>query len=67
MLGGSHAIVDVENVVRGLRTPLQSTGICKDSESGLTPIGSGFGPAATAHEVIQGCDLTNKIAVVTGG
>ena len=32
-----------------------------------TPIGSGFGAASTAAEVIAGCDLTGKIAVVTGG
>jgi NAD(P)-dependent dehydrogenase (short-subunit alcohol dehydrogenase family) len=31
------------------------------------PIGSGFGAASTAAEVIVGCDLTDKIAVVTGG
>ena len=36
----------------------------------LTPqasIGSGFGAASTAAEVIAGCDLTGKTAVVTGG
>ncbi len=31
------------------------------------PIGSGFGPEATAAEVIEGCDLSGKIAIVTGG
>jgi NAD(P)-dependent dehydrogenase (short-subunit alcohol dehydrogenase family) len=31
------------------------------------PIHSGFGAASTAAEVIQGCDLGGKIAVVTGG
>jgi NAD(P)-dependent dehydrogenase (short-subunit alcohol dehydrogenase family) len=31
------------------------------------PIGSGFGPATTASDVIRGCDLTNKVAIVTGG
>ena len=31
------------------------------------PIGSGFGAASTAAEVIAGCDLTGKTAVVTGG
>src|SRR5262249_34852638 len=31
------------------------------------PIGSGFGAATTATEVIQGIDLTGKTAVVTGG
>jgi hypothetical protein len=30
-------------------------------------IGSGFGAASTAAEVIRGCDLGGKIAVVTGG
>lgn len=32
-----------------------------------TPIGSGFGAAATAAEVIAGHDLTGKTAMVTGG
>jgi NAD(P)-dependent dehydrogenase (short-subunit alcohol dehydrogenase family) len=32
-----------------------------------TPSGSGFGPVATASDVIRGCDLTNKVAIVTGG
>ncbi|MEX3943968.1 oxidoreductase [Paraburkholderia sp. BR10937] len=32
-----------------------------------TPIGSGFGPASTAAEVIAGVDLTGKHIVVTGG
>ena len=31
------------------------------------PIGSGFGPATTTHEIVQGCDLSGKNAVVTGG
>ncbi len=31
------------------------------------PIGSGFGPASTAAEVISGIDLTGKHVVVTGG
>ncbi|RYG38056.1 SDR family NAD(P)-dependent oxidoreductase [bacterium] len=31
------------------------------------PIGSGFGPATTAQEVIGGIDLTGKTAIVTGG
>lgn len=31
------------------------------------PIGSGFGPATTATEVLDGIDLTGKVAVVTGG
>jgi len=31
------------------------------------PIGSGFGAASTAAEVLAGCDLTGKTAVVTGG
>jgi NAD(P)-dependent dehydrogenase (short-subunit alcohol dehydrogenase family) len=31
------------------------------------PIGSGFGPATTAAEVIRGHDLTDKVAIVTGG
>ena len=32
-----------------------------------TPIGSGFGPASTAMEVISGIDLSRKLAIVTGG
>src|SRR5262245_60904485 len=31
------------------------------------PLPSGFGPAATAEEVIKGVDLTGKVAIVTGG
>ncbi len=31
------------------------------------PIGSGFNAASTTDEVIQGIDLTGKIAIVTGG
>jgi len=31
------------------------------------PIGSGFGAASTAAEVIAGCDLTGTTAVITGG
>jgi NAD(P)-dependent dehydrogenase (short-subunit alcohol dehydrogenase family) len=32
-----------------------------------TPIGSGFGAASTAAEVISGQDLSGKVAIVTGG
>ncbi|MFP5078670.1 oxidoreductase [Rhizobium sp. YIM 134829] len=32
-----------------------------------TPIGSGFGAASTAMEVVSGIDLSQKIAIVTGG
>lgn len=32
-----------------------------------TPIGSGFGAASTAMEVISGIDLSRKLAIVTGG
>lgn len=32
-----------------------------------TPIGSGFGAASTAEDVIQGIDLSGRNAVVTGG
>ncbi len=32
-----------------------------------TPIHSGFGPASTAAEVIDGIDLSGKTAIVTGG
>jgi len=32
-----------------------------------TPIRSGFGPTTTARQVIEGIDLTGKVAVVTGG
>ena len=31
------------------------------------PIGSGFGAASTAADVIEGIDLSGKIAIVTGG
>ena len=31
------------------------------------PIGSGFGAASTAAEVIRGIDLSGKVAIVTGG
>lgn len=31
------------------------------------PINSGFGPQTTAQEILKGCDLTGKIAIVTGG
>jgi NAD(P)-dependent dehydrogenase (short-subunit alcohol dehydrogenase family) len=32
-----------------------------------TPIGSGFGAASTAMEVVSGIDLSQKLAIVTGG
>ena len=32
-----------------------------------TPIGSGFGAASTAGNVIKGINLSEKIAIVTGG
>jgi NAD(P)-dependent dehydrogenase (short-subunit alcohol dehydrogenase family) len=31
------------------------------------PIGSGFGPRSTATEVLEGIDLSGRLAVVTGG
>ncbi len=31
------------------------------------PINSGFGPQTTAKEILKDCDLTGKIAIVTGG
>ncbi|MHC3469965.1 oxidoreductase [Streptomyces sp. 7R007] len=31
------------------------------------PLGSGFGAASTAEEVIRGSDLTGRVALVTGG
>ena len=31
------------------------------------PIGSGFGPATTADEILNGIDLSGKVAIVTGG
>src|SRR5262245_42097397 len=34
---------------------------------GQTPIGSGFGARTTAEEVLAGCDLSGKLAIVTGG
>lgn len=35
--------------------------------AGQTPLGSGFGAATTAAEVLAGIDLTGKRALVTGG
>jgi NADP-dependent 3-hydroxy acid dehydrogenase YdfG len=35
--------------------------------SSQTPLGSGFGPATTASDVVRGLDLSGKVAVVTGG
>ncbi|GAA4205001.1 SDR family NAD(P)-dependent oxidoreductase [Streptosporangium oxazolinicum] len=32
-----------------------------------TPLGTGYGPATTAGEVVAGVDLTGRIAIVTGG
>ena len=32
-----------------------------------SPVGSGFGAASTATDVIRGIDLTGKVAIVTGG
>jgi NAD(P)-dependent dehydrogenase (short-subunit alcohol dehydrogenase family) len=32
-----------------------------------TPIHSGFGPATTTREVLEGIDLSGKVAIVTGG
>jgi len=31
------------------------------------PLGSGFGPASTAAEVLRGLDLSGRVAIVTGG
>ncbi|HMF65605.1 MAG TPA: SDR family NAD(P)-dependent oxidoreductase, partial [Edaphobacter sp.] len=31
------------------------------------PLPSGFGPTSTAGQVIEGVDLTGKVAIVTGG
>ena len=31
------------------------------------PIGSGFGPATAAHDIVEHCDLSGKVAIVTGG
>src|SRR4051812_26629664 len=31
------------------------------------PIGSGFGARSTADEVLDGIDLTGRVAIVTGG
>jgi NAD(P)-dependent dehydrogenase (short-subunit alcohol dehydrogenase family) len=32
-----------------------------------SPVGSGFGPATTAADVVDGVDLSGRIAIVTGG
>ena len=34
---------------------------------GQSPVGSGFGAASTATDVIRGIDLTGTVAIVTGG
>ncbi|PMS08569.1 SDR family NAD(P)-dependent oxidoreductase, partial [Trinickia caryophylli] len=42
----------------------------RDNLYQITPqaaIQSGFGLLSTAREVIEGCDLSGKIAIVTGG
>ena len=46
-----------------------STTISNTNDHGALqhPIGSGFGAASTAEEVIRGIDLTGKTAIVTGG
>ena len=31
------------------------------------PIGSGFGAASTASDVVEGLNLSGKVAIVTGG
>jgi NAD(P)-dependent dehydrogenase (short-subunit alcohol dehydrogenase family) len=38
-----------------------------DMQNQQQPIGSGFGAASTAEEVIKGIDLKGKTAIVTGG
>ncbi len=35
--------------------------------SAQQPVGSGFGRASTADEVLAGIDLTGRLAIVTGG
>lgn len=51
-----------------------NTGMNQETNSGLynakakqQPILSGYGPDTTAEQVIQGHNLSGKIAVVTGG
>ncbi|WP_316799637.1 SDR family NAD(P)-dependent oxidoreductase [Pedobacter frigidisoli] len=39
----------------------------ENKESKQAPIGSGFGAASTAAEVIKGINLNGKVAIVTGG
>jgi NAD(P)-dependent dehydrogenase (short-subunit alcohol dehydrogenase family) len=46
---------------------MQPAGAPQRHRTPQKPIGSGFGPATTAAEVIRGHDLRHHIAVVTGG
>ncbi|GGZ84210.1 SDR family NAD(P)-dependent oxidoreductase [Streptomyces echinoruber] len=38
-----------------------------DTNTPQQKIGSGFGPRSTADEVLEGIDLTSRLAIVTGG
>src|SRR5687767_6481140 len=48
-------------------SPGHSVGRMKMITTLQRPIGSGFGPASTAAEVLRGIDLSGKLALVTGG
>src|SRR6476659_6732911 len=45
----------------------RTEGVRKNRSATQTPIHSGFGPTTTARQVIEGIDLSGKIAIVTGG
>jgi len=45
----------------------RTEGVRKNRSATQTPIHSGFGPTTTARQVIEGIDLSGKVAVVTGG
>lgn len=45
---------------------LESRGVCV-MPTPQRPIGSGFGTASTATDVIKGVDLYGRVAIVTGG
>src|SRR5918997_631442 len=49
------------------RSPGHSVGRMKMITTLQRPIGSGFGPASTAADVLRAIDLSGKIAIVTGG
>src|SRR4029453_8034097 len=49
------------------RDTMAMNGTRTSTRTAQKPLRSGFGPQTTAREVLAGCDLTAKIAIVTGG